>query len=57
MASQKKKRRKKNECPLTVGMPDAEDLAADVAAHGPKASLSGATPLTALEVFRRAKKR
>lgn len=54
MASKKKKKRaKKAECPLTVGMPDAEDIAEE----GPRVSLSGAKPIRASEIFRRAKKR
>lgn len=47
-----KKRSKRAECPLTAGMPDAEDLIAEL----PTSSARGLQPITAADVFRRAKK-
>ena len=45
--------RASKECPLTAGMPDTEDLIAEL----PTTPERGLKPLTAADVFRRTKKK
>lgn len=54
MVSKKKKkaRKRKRECPLTAGMPDADELIAEL----PTTPSRGLQTLTAADVFRRTKK-
>lgn len=51
-AKKKKARSRKRECPMTAGMPDADDLIAEL----PTSSARGLQPITAADVFGRSRK-